>query len=226
MVPVIQLGNRQMSDLVQVLKLPPETVSKFVNSLAASKDPLLSSRQLEHLLEAAAPSQKELAPVLVRVILGLAALHKQSGLSIDEIRSGLLESLKTTSPESEGTGVQTLDALDQVLRVVLHNKVDVLTKCLELSYDFSNLLSSSRLITDIRPVFDSAASRIEAGVVTFTLRLNFTEGGADKTLNFALDEKDVRELQSQCDRALKKASLLVDALGEVMALRIAGQKEA
>ena len=78
-------------------------------------------------------------------------------------------------------------------------------KSLELLYDYANLVQSSNVITDLRPVFDDEADHAIGAIVSFTLRLSYQNGNTTHSLSLAMDAEDVRRLQEQCKRALKKA---------------------
>ena len=78
-------------------------------------------------------------------------------------------------------------------------------KSLELLYDYANLIQSSNVITDIRAVFDDEADHVIGAIVSFTLRMSYQNGNSAHSLSLAMDAEDVRKLQEQCRRALKKA---------------------
>jgi hypothetical protein len=77
---------------------------------------------------------------------------------------------------------------------------------IELVYDYANLLRRTRVLTDIRPLFNNAADQIEGAVVSYTLRLRYDSADGEHELSIALDESDIRILADQCDRALTKAT--------------------
>ena len=84
-------------------------------------------------------------------------------------------------------------------------RFNYLAKALELRYDYANLLESSRMITDLRPVYNEDANQIEGVVVSFTLRLEFIDIDGRHGMSIALDESDVRTLLWECERAIQKA---------------------
>ena len=88
-------------------------------------------------------------------------------------------------------------------------------KAQELAYTHENLLVSSRLITDIRPVFDSSGEDLRELVVTHTLFLRYSDAKQDSCVaSFALDSEDVANLLSECQRAVTKTKTVRNALHE------------
>jgi len=79
-------------------------------------------------------------------------------------------------------------------------------KAFNLLLERSRLMVSSRIITDIRPVFKE--EKIEAPnycVITHNLKIQYFKGLYEKKKNFyALDHQDLIHLQSQIERALEK----------------------
>ena len=82
-----------------------------------------------------------------------------------------------------------------------------IVKALELSYDYSNLFQTAKILADIRPVFDRQASKMEGAIISYSLRLTFRSLRESESLTIALDEKDVKQLIETCTRALKKADV-------------------
>ncbi len=78
-----------------------------------------------------------------------------------------------------------------------------------LTHDRQNLVNSSKILVDTRPVFGGVESDgIKAEVTMYTLRFTYQESsGSDssKRIYFALDEKDLEELKGQIIRAEMKA---------------------
>jgi hypothetical protein len=90
--------------------------------------------------------------------------------------------------------------------------VSLAAKAIELSYDYANLLRRTRILTDIRPLYNDSADCIEAAVVSYTLRLRYDTADGEHELSIALDEADLRTLMAQCERAMTKAKTARDVL--------------
>ena len=87
----------------------------------------------------------------------------------------------------------------------------MVVKSMELSYDYANLIRDIRIVTDLRPLFDEQGGNVEAGVVSHTLRVNYSSEDGRHELSLALDLQDIEKLKKQCDRAILKAITVRDA---------------
>ena len=89
----------------------------------------------------------------------------------------------------------------------------IATKAQELAYTHENILVSSRIITDIRPVFDSSAEQIRELVVTNTLFIRYSDANQEPCIaSFALDSEDVANLLHECQRAATKTKTIKESL--------------
>jgi hypothetical protein len=85
--------------------------------------------------------------------------------------------------------------------------LNIRRKAEQLAHLHQNVLTSARLITDVRPVFDVPAQRILEALVFHTLFIEYSDGGQEsKRIAFALDADDVAQLRHLCDRAELKAA--------------------
>lgn len=75
----------------------------------------------------------------------------------------------------------------------------------DLAYDYTNLLRRTRILTDVRPIFDWDGEVIEGAVVSFTLRIRYDNAQGEHEISIAMDALDVDALWDQCRRARKKA---------------------
>ncbi|MCH8043700.1 MAG: hypothetical protein IID44_08260 [Planctomycetes bacterium] len=138
---------------------------------------------------------KELPEELVRELT--EAIHKNSKWSEEQI----------------GQWVEVKDRLvDAVSQIGPDSPLMISAKANFLTYERQNVLHQTRIITDIRPVFDKAAETIREMIVTHTLVVNYSGGGNPTELHLALDRTDIETLREQCDRADVKSQRLLTAL--------------
>jgi len=82
------------------------------------------------------------------------------------------------------------------------------TKAAELLLEHPFVLCESRIISDLRPIFDDDADVILGFVNFHTLMLRCVEGGKEKILHIAMDNNDVSQLKEHAERAEKKVRML------------------
>lgn len=73
-------------------------------------------------------------------------------------------------------------------------------KAAELLLEQQLVFCRARTLTDIRPVFDDRAERIQGLLPFHTLALTCYEGGETREIHIALDSTDVTELRHQLER--------------------------
>jgi len=86
----------------------------------------------------------------------------------------------------------------------------VAAKALDVGLEHANLWCSSRVITDLRPLFDES-DEPAAFLVSHNLRIKYhegTESSIRKEIFIAMNGRDVRQLLTVLERALKKEEAL------------------
>lgn len=82
------------------------------------------------------------------------------------------------------------------------------SKALELRNAYERIATATRIVSDIRPVFPDGeiGDRVDAALINHTLRISFKTGEEADETYFAVDEKTLRALKDQIDRAIAKES--------------------
>ena len=90
----------------------------------------------------------------------------------------------------------------------------VASKATALYEDSERLLLETKLLVDVRPIFDPKhAATIAATTLLYKLRMTFRapQGGDLDTMVFTLREPELKELARVVDRAIEKASVVREA---------------
>lgn len=148
--------------------------------------------------------------MLARQLIGLARFKRDNSLGASETISSLSESIRITHEWSESQLNEWSRVKGLLQELIATTPVCVVAKTHDLSFDYENLLLTTRVITDVRPVYDDNHNSIIAGIVSQTLRVDYIKSVASstpRTLSIAMDEEDLRRLALQCETALKKAKV-------------------
>jgi hypothetical protein len=75
-----------------------------------------------------------------------------------------------------------------------------------VSAEYKNLFCSSRILSDIRPVFTNTPESVSAAIVVHNLQIGFHDGasGDHKEIYITLDDDDLLEIKETVERAQKK----------------------
>ena len=224
----IRLRAQQIADLKTIAKLDIDTLRKIASHLQSLKPVPLQLKQLRAELLPLLASQKDLADAIIRQMLGLNALMDQQGLNLDELASALKGAVESARPRWTKEEVSAWNDRESTLRELLSvDAVRVISKVVDLSYEYANVLSTGRIITDIRPVFTPDAMAIEGAIISHKLFIRYWNVEGQKTFTITLDEDDVKALNKQCERALLKAKTISAGLskGTVIRAIVPGQEE-
>lgn len=204
------LTKNQVADFSRIQGLERKDLERVLKRLKSTKLPPLSQAALCHLINDALPPEKrtgssEVVESLGRVILGLGGLELRGFGDLN----GLLDDLDSDLREvwaDDQSKIERWNRIRPLLAQILSiDAVRMTIKALDVSYEYANLLQYSRIMTDVRPIFNEGGDQIEGAVVSFTLRMSFLNAGQPKSLSIAVDAADLKILVEQCQRALRKA---------------------
>jgi hypothetical protein len=146
------------------------------------------------------------AEFLVRQLLSLQGLIRQTGLRSDDVLRGVRDAIERQGQECDLDAAAWAEVEPTVKCLVEEKSVRLAATAIELAYDYTNLVRRTKILTDIRPLFNEQADQIEGAVVSYTLRLHYNSADGEHEISIALDEADIRTLIAQCERAIKKAA--------------------
>jgi hypothetical protein len=147
------------------------------------------------------------ARTIQRFLIGVATAVRRGFLTVPDMldtiqRSLVADHVQTPSPE-------TWQKCRQPVERLLASKCVVLSaKSADLASDFERYCVTSRIITDIRPVFDTGNGPIVGATITHTLKLEYLS--ADRThgnISIALDMDDIEHLRDACIEAVRKGNV-------------------
>ncbi len=207
MTPLFKIAPQQLADLQAIRDLGPEKLHRVLLEIQAVSAAPLSPEEIHALIDRALGTSEAASDALLRQMLSLNAFAGQLDLHSDEVFSGLLAGLRSPKTKWTDQDVARWEAVaDHVKRLADLEVIRLSAKALNLAYEHAQLFKRARIMTDIRPVFSDDADTMSGAVVSHTLLLHYDSAKEDRILSLALDETDIRSLQKQCDRALKKSN--------------------
>jgi hypothetical protein len=218
MTPQIRLQKQQLADLQCIREIGEAGLHRIIVEL--NKLPLAPAqpRELQTVFRAALDQNETLAQVVLRQLLSLHAMLRQLDLSPEEIFSalnfGLSESDWNKADFKKWEPVST--AFKNLFELPI---VRLSAKALDLSYQHSHLLQRAQIVTDIRPLFNQDATEIQGTIISHKLLLRYDDIEGEHVLSLAVDEKDIKSLIRQCERALKKSQTATTQLNDKAGLK-------
>jgi len=139
---------------------------------------------------------------IAEAITGVHLLRVSSPKRVDDVVADIIDAFKDFRSEADTS------ALRENLALILNVKVlQASTKAWTLIGDHDTIYLASRIITDLRPVFDEDLEQpLNASLVTHTIKLTVRTEGKSKPVYVVADGSDLKELRDSIDRALAKGA--------------------
>jgi hypothetical protein len=206
--------------LKAILGLPNDDRVKLVG--AFQDTPLVSSVAMltAEVSRRAEMPASTLEPV-VRALTALAIPHARG--SVDDARSFARELIQAAGEDRqlrEAFGSVLNDTTAEQIGAILACELSVraTAKALDISGQSERVVSESRIISDIRPVFGDQIAEPLHAVILHTLRLECI--GEFQHQHFLLSSQALRELKDVVERALTKEAALIRGLESAEGLRL------
>lgn len=212
----IHINKSQIADLKAIAELGPDALGEVVDAIEKFEPAPFTPAELQTVIQGVIKEDKSVVDSILRQALSLASFKRRGKLASTAIVEAIREALKAATPSVGAPMLAKWEALEPTLnRLVASRRVETTAKTLNLAYDYANLLRTTRIVTDVRPVFDNDVTTIDGAVVSFTLRLSYDNNEGNHGLSIAMNQPDVKALRDQCDRALKKSALAQETMAKL-----------
>lgn len=202
-------SERFAEDMRTLLGLQQQELDNVADKFAKSPPPFLWRKKVRKLLEGAVSTPEKLEEI-VRIVTGLAFLAASHPRGPSELRADIERDLVDRGL-SEG-----LQRLRRFLDLLLESKALLLSaKATSLSSEFEQVYSESRILTDVRPIFENdAGARLLGHFLVHNLKLVVETTQGVRELFVALGEEGLESLGKDIERARLKAKQLQACLGD------------
>ena len=189
-----------------LLQMNDETGKKFIKALSESQPTLY----IENLVESVSQKLKDiLTPSNVKdMIEALLALYGVRD-SLDVETSEFIKNLEEAVLESESfsnisNNLQISKPLITEL-LDLDEPLSIASKAFNILLDHERVFLSSKILTDIRPIFSNRKVESPVGaVIVHMFKIDYREGSESKEFFVALDTADINKLENVLRRAKEK----------------------
>ncbi len=207
----IKISSSQAKDLAAVCALGPEGIAAAKRRVDSSGLTIRQSKVSSSLTDGL---DVEAGEALRNVVFGLSGLWSRDVKKVPEVLDSVSKSLDRDFPNDTRFS-NWKNCVSSLEELFTSEPVFLAAKAIDISYDFERVLTSSRVLTSLRPIFDIGRTRIEGLAVVQTLRLEYiSSDGRASTLSVALDTDDLDALKNACEDGLKKATLSRNQLNE------------
>lgn len=195
----VALNRLQRADVEALGQLPLNQYEQIKEAISKIGQRSIVATDVLPILNEYFPEERSSS--ILKTLVALATTSRYSGQSLADT----VDNIRTSDPQS--------DTSEQLFEIGAERAQQLLSlpfilssaKAVDLSYDYQNLYRSSRVLVDIRPIFDDTRSDLVGGIVSFVMRLDYSNGPMGHTLSVAMDMPDILQLKAACEIALQKA---------------------
>lgn len=209
----LTLPEEYQQGLITLAKLDDKPFDKLLNALETA------GFALQHrTLSAKVSSQIETIPKqdiarIVEMLVSMNIVRRSANIEKSEFIDDVIEAIRESDNE-ELIFISAEWVENRLGRLLGAKSLEVVSKAQAVTIDHERRFCSSRIATDISPVFgDDAESGPMAAVITHALRISFHQDSNDlKEFFVEMDSDDLMELRDSIDRAEQKAESLKSVL--------------
>ena len=197
-----------------LVQTDPETLQRITEALAV-QPPALNIDKLSPSISEASGIEQSVVDELLPLVWRWTMVQRRLDLNAADFVACLEVALDALSMDEWSANDRAGWAkVSSELRTLLSSDTAITSsaKAAELLLDQQLVLCSSRVITDMRTVFDDAAETIKGILPYHTLVLRCHQGSDIKKIYIGLDLDDLVLLRKQIERAEQKEKLLRNSL--------------
>ena len=160
------------------------------------------------------------------IVQGLHALFASSTQTTNEFVSEIVSAVRENERIGSDLTTPKVEILEaNLLRLLSVEKLLIGQKASMLLVEQDKIFSDARIITDLRPVFETDVARpLLAVAISHNLKIEFVEGREGREVYISIDTNDLHKLRNLIDRAIKKDTQLRLTLSQGLRAQIIGPK--
>lgn len=202
--PKIAIPTSVQDGFLAISKLNEKDI-EFILSIITKVDP---GDELDGVEERLVDRFGKSSSKLLQTIVSFSGLVEKGG-NTEQLAIDLASSF-TESLDSEISANDTSNLKNNLLKLLTNiNSLQKSINSKKSLYDNESLLRSTKIITDLRILFqDDLSDKNRDGLIIHKLHVEYNQNFESKEIYFTLDLKDLNKLKSQIEKALEKDHIL------------------
>lgn len=215
--PSISVPDAYQSGVDALVHITDDQFSQLLSALKAAKPSLFSTGLASQVTPSINGLKSREVRRIVESLVAMYAVRIRLGISSSEFASGISAAIDDFEEASfsEEDKLRLAERLTQLLE--MEKSLGITSKANDVLTEHEHTFCSARVLTDIRPIFQSdLASPPSEAVVVHTLKIAYHQDREHKEFYVALDSDDIQMLKSAIERAELKdrsAKSLLDKAG-------------
>lgn len=162
MPPQLRLHSGQLADLAEIRDTSPDLLITIAERFTNIHPHPMRAGELHHEISQVLGDRPNAANRILRTLLALQPILRHRRLTADELITVIRQCLEVSEPRWEAAELERWRAVERSFKLLLlAPMVRLVSATLDLMCEYQNLLQSTRIITDIRPVFSEEANPLE-----------------------------------------------------------------
>lgn len=205
----LRIPDRFKTALRQISSLTNEAMDSVVATLSKMPPSLYDGKAAQRLRPAVVGMPSEEVTTLLDAVISLYMAMSNGGRNVSEILGDVIESINETQQDESPHQVLNEEAFRvRLTRLLSIPAVEVCAKATELQAEYPKILTSARVVTDVRPIFAQDLAANPSALIIHNLKIEFLESGKISEVYFALDASDLDLLIKTLERAKRKQTSL------------------
>jgi hypothetical protein len=222
-VPTMRLPAAQANDIEVICSFGPD----FLEQAAAAIEAIPLTIERNKIQSVLTKFGSEKAEPLDRVLFGLAVASRRRFDKVSTLLDSISPPVAWDGERRRKWNESLKNCRRPLERLLSAESIVLATKALDLSFDVERFCVAARIITDIRPVFDTARSQIVGSTIRHTFRLEYAGiDGTTSSMSVGLDANDIAKIKEACEEAGNKVAAVQKLLkkGGISEIIIPGEE--
>ena len=202
----MQIPEYAIEAISKLISYSNEDTEVLLKALREARPTLRASGLVDQVISKTGKSATETADIM-KALVDLASVHAARNLTPAQFSEEFVKAAEATGAAElkppKGDWEPFKRHLVEFLN--LDKSLGVVAKARDARSGHQRVFCTSRIWTDVRPIFASKLGELPAGAVCLhKLRISYHKGRSHEEFYVALDKADLLELKRQVERALQK----------------------
>jgi len=208
----MKVPDRHKRALADLASLQDGTMSALAAALAGAP-PVLLPQDLAGKIGGRVDLELPKLQALMEMLISMSGSRTRRGATVAAFVAEVIAAAKDAEVD---VAPDKWEALAARLALLLPcPSIGITSKALDVLTQHEHVYARSRVLTDLRPVFDTdVISRPRAGVIVHQLEIRYYQDSGERRFFVALDSEDVKELREVVERAAAKEERLCGVAAE------------
>lgn len=212
----LRIPDAYKQPLEELLALSPEAADELQAALEEAKPAISPSALVQQIADRVSIPAGMLTEI-ISLLISLSITREHYDFTLEKVVSDVAQGAvdeELLPEQDEGAVNRFKERLGRLL--ALDRSIGVSSRAQSILLAHQNTFVSSRILTDIRPIFSSSRElEPTAAVIVHSLKIEFrADDHRHLEQFFALDVKDLRSLRAMIDRAIQKEEALKGVIAE------------